>query len=215
VSVKAGALLDPDSPAGLILYAHVRAGEEVCDFVSDQSWTVLRYPNPPATTNFGPAPGKPAEVGPAVELGGIDLAPWRIGRALLDVAAAAKDTLPVTRDSLVTADPLTIALGRPNREQFMTVRQTTATTLQALELTNGATLAKLLNRAATKLCDDANSAANPSALIDTLYERTLSRRPTADERALAANLLGSPVAAAGVEDLLWSLTMLPEFQLIY
>ncbi len=49
------------------------------------------------------------------------------------------------RASMVAADPLMVALGRPNREQVVTTRATTATTLQALELTNGETLAKVLN----------------------------------------------------------------------
>ena len=44
------------------------------------------------------------------------------------------------RASLVAADPLMTALGRPNREQVMTLRFSAATTLQALELTNGKTL---------------------------------------------------------------------------
>ena len=52
------------------------------------------------------------------------------------------------RASLVAADPLAVALGRPNREQVVTSRPTVATTLQALELTNGETLAKILHRGA-------------------------------------------------------------------
>ena len=61
------------------------------------------------------------------------------------------------RASLVAADPLTVALGRPNREQVVTTRATVATTLQALELTNGETLAKILHRGAEQL-----AAAGPS-----------------------------------------------------
>ena len=61
------------------------------------------------------------------------------------------------RASLVAADPLTVALGRPNREQVVTSRPTVATTLQALELTNGETLAKILHRGAEQL-----AAADPS-----------------------------------------------------
>ena len=35
------------------------------------------------------------------------------------------------------------------------------------------------------------------------------------ERELAGGLMGAATHADGVEDLLWSLAMLPEFQLIY
>ncbi len=55
------------------------------------------------------------------------------------------------RAALVAADPLLVALARPNREQVVTTRPTTATTLQALELTNGETLADVLKRGAENL----------------------------------------------------------------
>jgi hypothetical protein len=147
-----------------------------------------------------------------VELGGVNLAPWGVGEHFLNVAAAARDTLPVQRASLVSADPLMIALGRPNREQVITVRQTTPTTLQALELTNGATLAKWLKKGTDNLRGKYETS---EAMVDALYRQTVSRAPTASERKLAVQLLGSPIKCEGIEDLLWAITMLPEFQLIY
>src|SRR5690606_2136308 len=47
----------------------------------------------------------------------------------------------------LNSDPPTRALGRPNREQVTTRRDEQATTLQALELSNGATFAAMLSRA--------------------------------------------------------------------
>jgi hypothetical protein len=116
------------------------------------------------------------------------------------------------RASLVAADPLTVALGRPNREQVVTSRPTVATTLQALELTNGETLAKILHRGAEQLV-----AADtlPGELIDRLYRNALSRPPGATEKAMAIDLLGQPTRQEGVEDFVWAMVMLPEFQLIY
>jgi len=210
---SAAALAAVNTPAGLILYARVRVGEKVADFVSDSSWLTLEAPPPPVDRFAKPDKTPPKEIGPAVELGGVELAPWRLGRHFLDVAAASRDTLPVTRASLVNADPLMIALGRPNREQVITVRQATATTLQALELTNGATLAKLLRRGAHQLIVDAPD--DSRAFVESLYQQALSRKPTAAELPLALELVGTPAKAEGVEDLLWSLAMLPEFQLIY
>jgi hypothetical protein len=72
-------------------------------------------------------------------------------------------------------------------------------------------------------------------LIARVYQRALGRAPTAPEAALARELVEerrptsstvrgdssggrgeSPlVRLEGVEDLLWTLAMLPEFQLIY
>jgi len=115
------------------------------------------------------------------------------------------------RAGFVAADPLTTALGRPNRDQVNTIRPTAATTLQALELTHGQTLNEVLNAGAKQLV-----AGNPApeALIDRVYLEAFGRKPTRPERKLAANLLGRPVKPEGVADLLWSMTMLPEFQLI-
>jgi hypothetical protein len=42
----------------------------------------------------------------------------------------------------------------------------------------------------------------------------LSRPPTSDERATTIELLHSPPTQQGVEDLLWAVLMLPEFQII-
>ncbi len=189
---------EADNPAGLILYARVRAGGEVMDFVSDVSWS--------------------AKVGkdlaaPAVELGGVDLAPWRLGSYFLELAASHKETLPVQRAALVVADPLMTALGRPNREQVVTVRQSMATTLQALELTNGGTLAAFLKRGAESVLK--GGPVPTDALVASLYTYGLSRPPTTAERTMAERIVGSPATAEGVQDFLWALAMLPEFQLIY
>lgn len=118
-----------------------------------------------------------------------------------------------TRTSLVAADPLTTALGRPPREQMMTRRQTAATTLQALELTNGQTLTRVLQQGAQKLLEGAP--ASPDALVRDLYRKGLGRPPAAAELELARDLIGQPVRAQPVEDFLWALVMLPDFQLIY
>jgi hypothetical protein len=105
------------------------------------------------------------------------------------------------------------ALGRPNREQVVTSRSPTATTLQALELTNGNTLAQWLNRGAARLLRE--QPASAETLVVDLYRRVLGRQPSDREKDIAATLLGAQPEPAGVEDLLWSMIMLPEFQLIY
>ena len=103
-----------------------------------------------------------------------------------------------------------LALGRPNREQVMTVRASAATTLQALEMTNGNTLARRLREGAEKLA----ASEDASTLLDHLYMTALSRKPTRAEREMAREFLSAPSKADAVEDLLWAVAMLPEFQLI-
>lgn len=115
------------------------------------------------------------------------------------------------RASLVAADPLLTALGRPNREQVVTERASAATTLQALQLLNGETLARRLAQGAGRLAATHRSS---TELVDQLYVRALGRAPTAEERRLCEEMLGPSPSAEGIEDLLWSLVMLPEFQLI-
>jgi hypothetical protein len=117
-----------------------------------------------------------------------------------------------TRAALTVADPLTTALGRPSREQVVTSRSTPATTLQALELLNGGTLAEYIARAAGELMVE--SAGSPAAMVDLVYLRALGRSPTEAEARTCAAMLGTKLERAGVEDLLWAIAMLPEFQLI-
>ena len=115
------------------------------------------------------------------------------------------------RAALAPADPLALALGRPDREQVVTRRATAATTLQALELTHGQTLADLLRRGAERL---AESSPRPDELVERLYRGALAREPGEVEKQLAAEMLGQPVRPEGAEDLLWAMAMLPEFQLV-
>jgi hypothetical protein len=117
-----------------------------------------------------------------------------------------------TRAALVAADPLQLALGRPNREQVLTSRASAATTLQALELTNGAELAGVLAQGAEKVMV---TPAPANDVVTQLYAKALGRKPTKTEAQLATSLVGQPVQKNGVEDLLWGLAMMPEFQLIY
>ena len=116
------------------------------------------------------------------------------------------------RAALVAADPLMTALGRPNREQVVTTRASTATTLQLLELQNGATLATELHRGAQRLV---GSGQTGPQLVDTIFLRALGRKPTAAERSLALPTVGAKASVAGTEDLLWSIVMLPEFEVIH
>jgi len=129
--------------------------------------------------------------------------------------AAARTKAPIgrTRAALTTADPLMTALGRPNREQVLTARPGVPTTLQALEMSNGETLAKRLKRGAERLLKEDAAVAGP--LVDRIYLRALGRRPSAAERRMCAELAGRTPRREGVEDLLWAVAMLPEFQLIY
>lgn len=205
-----------DNPAGLFIYARVRApksggGELVMDFVSDASWTVTDQP----ADGWEKPEFQAADWKPASELGGISIAPWRLPSSYIASQFAAQFggmKGGEVRAALVAADPLQTALGRPNRDQVVTTRASEATTLQALELTNGKTLATVLKRGAEDLVkkDD-----NGRQLIEDIYEQAVGRKPTRKELKLAGEMVGSKPQPAQVEDFLWAMVMLPEFQLIY
>jgi hypothetical protein len=108
--------------------------------------------------------------------------------------------------------PLSRALGRPNREQVVTRRDSLATMLQALELTNGTTLDGILKAGSQQWI--AEKPPQPQVLIARGYRLALGREPTPAEERTAAEIVGTPPSAEGVEDFLWMLVMLPEFQLI-
>jgi hypothetical protein len=117
------------------------------------------------------------------------------------------------RASLVASDLLMRSLGRPNREQVVTDRPSTLTTLQALDLSNSPLLAETLSRGAPKIVEQF-AGDEPVETVNWLYESALARGATAEERAISLAELGSPPTPQGVEDLVWLVIMLPEFQIV-
>ena len=57
----------------------------------------------------------------------------------------------MVRASLLKSDPMMRALGRPNRDQIVSMRPNDLTTLEAMELANGSILAKTLSAGAENL----------------------------------------------------------------
>lgn len=137
--------------------------------------------------------------------------PHKNAEALL--TAEEKTSHKSYRASLVASDMLMRSLGRPNREQVVSDRPANLTTLQALDLANSPLLAETLNRGAANVVKRFEGQ-DSTVIADWLYRFALSRPPTSDERATAIELLHSPPTQDGVEDLLWAIMMLPEFQII-
>ncbi|MBX7255977.1 MAG: PSD1 and planctomycete cytochrome C domain-containing protein [Candidatus Hydrogenedentes bacterium] len=113
----------------------------------------------------------------------------------------------------INADPLSRAMGRPNREQVTLRRQSVATALEAVELTNGKTLSDGMKRSAAALL--ASGQTDTDALLQVLYRRALQRDATTQELEIGKGIIGAPPTQEGMEDLLWAMSMLPEFQLIH
>ncbi len=123
----------------------------------------------------------------------------------------------MVRASLVKADFLMRSLGRPNRDQIVTVRPTELTQLEAMDLSNGETLANWLRQGATRIHTEAladNSDKQSVRVIEDLYMRALCRAPSPAEREAIQELVGEELEAQELEDILWAIIMLPEFQYI-
>lgn len=205
---------DKPNPAGLFAYAYLRQNpnrkaEKIMDFGTDASWSCSAGKKVGGWEKTGFATTNWQTV---AELGDVSIGPWNMEKQF-QAALAAPEEFGKVRAVLANADPLQVALGRPNREQVVTTRISAATTLEALELTNGHELADLIRRGAQNVM--AENPASNGELIPKLYAKALGRKPTAQELKLAQSVVGEPAQSAGVEDLLWALTMLPEFQLIY
>jgi hypothetical protein len=140
---------------------------------------------------------------------------WRLtgtGPGATALATGDRGKEPV-RASLVSADPLMRSLGRPNREQVVTTRPEELSTLQALDLSNGRILADLLDRGAQNLRKN-HPDWSPDEIVRWLYQAGLSRLPTAEESHTAREVLGKSPTPEAISDLLWTVLMLPEFQLV-
>lgn len=154
----------------------------------------------------------------AVAIGDANLPPWSIAEVVAkSPTLLSPATLTALQDirlraSLLPQDQLQSALGRPHREQIVSRRESLATMLETLELTNGTALDERLQRGADHWLRESGS--DPNRLIALLYSAALGREPTSRDRDLAAELLGNPPTKDGVADLLWSLLMSPEFQLV-
>jgi mono/diheme cytochrome c family protein len=177
-------------------------GKDVGWGVGTHARSEIVYRLPAGTTRFR------ATVGP--DTGALEQKDAKTSVRFL-VTAEAKNRLRV-RASLLNDDELTRALGRPNREQVVTKRDSLATLLQALELTNGKTLDAALKAGAEHLL---KAGGDTDAVIGRVYHTALGRAPTAAELDVARGLVGAPAKAEGVADLLWAVLMLPEFQIIY
>ena len=120
--------------------------------------------------------------------------------------------LPMVRASLLKNNALMRSLGRPMREQIVSMRPTELTTLEAIDLANEAELSKAFAEGASKLT--VRFEGDSKRLIDFLYQYALSRKPTNSEQQLLLEAMGSKPNAEIVQDVLWSIFMLPEFWLV-
>ena len=199
------------NPAGLLFAAAlVWADGTERQLVSDETWQWSdRLPKPREGRLGGLAgPWKPATAVPVVGSWS-ERVGWQVDRQL--TMAVAGET-PMVRASLMKNDALMRSLGRPTRDQIVSMRPDGLTTLEALDLANEQSLTDAFAAGGRRLSDTYGD--RREDLVRHLYAYALSRKPTPDEWAVLNEHIGSQPTPAAVQDLLWAICMLPEFWLI-
>jgi hypothetical protein len=211
VENKRGTQVTEANPAAVIAWVGGFKGDQpVWGYGTDSSWLWIKK-------------AKGDWKGPSYETSGwnhateLPSAPRLYGASVnLDTlvahSLATKNDEPV-RAALAFDDPLMSAMGRTSREQVVTRRDPIATTLQALELTNGTTLDAKLKKGAQRWLTTGKGN-DPDGLIRSVFQIGLGRAPSPREVTAARDVVGRPATVEGIQDLLWAVAMLPEFQLI-
>ncbi len=167
----------------------------------DWEWTDAKI------SNKGAAPADAAWK-PSAEVNG----PWGAklaGSLASDLTRAGTRSTLMVRAALLKSDFLMRTLGRPNRDQIVSMRPNDLTTLEAIDLANGPVLADALARGAERLLQ--RDWESPDAFAGWLFEHALSRAPTPTERTVVRETLAGGLNGQNVQDLVWSVLMMPEF----
>ena len=190
-------------------------GDTVQTIISDATWEVSSSFTEamlkegklaPKAPEFKAGVWSPASVTAEPAIGGLDTLQLR--REMV----WANQPAPPARASLLKADLLMRTLGRPNRDQIVTNRPQDLSTLEALDLSAGARLNEILSAGAKQVASQ--KFASASELVDWLYLRALCRKALPEERSAALEMLGEKPTPQMLEDFLWAVFVLPEFQLV-
>ena len=195
------------NPAGLLLTLRLQYADSSFQYIhSDRSWksTDTLYENWTAQTFDD------ADWSQAWRSGSFERSYWG---ALLDFTFTPDAIdLPFARASLVSQDDFMKTLGRPVRENVTTTRSGEATLLQSLLLTNSSFFHENIAQGSSNWLAKAGD--QPELLLDELYMKALGRMPTRQEKKLLLRQLEKSSIEEGLQDIIWSLVLLPEFQLI-
>lgn len=200
------------NPAGLNAQFVIGSGSEKTVIASDESWEwSATLPNANGEYGAVDASTEPqwssAELVKAAQV-------WDGNRGALEQSLKQMTSVSdrMVRASLLKNDPLMLVLGRPNRDQIVSMRPSDLSMLEALELENGSQLANILREGAKRLA--AQDWEGTSDFVTWAYWQSLSRAPTEKEMQIANEFLADQLSPRSVEDLLWAIIMLPEYQTV-
>jgi hypothetical protein len=198
--------------AGLYFEARINfADGESLTIKSDSSWqfaSTFPAKTPVRRWKLKEMKWRPVTVVPAIDAWKNAIDPVAPGQ----LVRASRGSALMVRASLLKSDFLMRSLGRPNRDQIVSSRPNDLTTLEAIDLSNNATVAQALARGGQRLVDQ--DWQSPDDLINHLFTSTLTRLPGKSERTAVRQILSDQATSEQIEDLLWALCMTPEFLLI-
>lgn len=209
---------DEPSPAGLFFELRFDpSSEPIATMGTDSSWQWTAA-QPDGRGRFS---NEPTDWQSAAVVDNPSVWNAQLGSQLVEPLTLAMNApLVMVRASLLRNDAFLTSLGRPTRDQIVSMRPTELTTLEAIDLANGQTLADAIAHGANQLAVEATGKSDrpgggsTDEVIHWIYSFALSRQPTSEELTLARELLGESRKGDSIEDFLWAVFMLPEFQLI-
>ncbi|PHN06643.1 DUF1549 domain-containing protein [Flavilitoribacter nigricans] len=195
------------NPAGLLMSLRLQYADSSFQYIhSDRSWRSADTLHDNWTTGTY----DDSDWANAWRAGSFERSYWG---ALLDFTFQPDSIdIPFARASLVMQDDFMKTLGRPVRENVTTTRSGEATLLQSLLLTNSAFFHENIARGSSKWLE--RSGDQPEQLLDELYRAALGRAPNRKEQKLLLKKLEDGPPEEGLQDIIWTLVLLPEFQLI-
>jgi hypothetical protein len=198
------------NPAGLFFEAQIIAADGKVETVAtDHSW--LWTPTQPGRN--GKFAKEPDNWQPVVLVVNPEVWSSRVSSSLSAILSVATQSAgKMVRASLLKNDFLMRSRGRPNRDQIVSMRPTDVSTLEAIDLSNGQVLADAITRGSQKL--SARSWESPAEFVRWLFRFALSREPSPEELASLQDSLGEKLTQQSIEDVLWSVIMLPEFEFV-
>lgn len=196
------------NPAGCFFESRMLYEDGRIDSIAtDDTWQfTTQVPNKNGKFKNEPDDWKPAQV-----VGNQSI--WkRIEQDALRMLTFVTQDQPMVRAALLKSDFLQRTLGRPNRDQIVTMRPNDLSTLEAIDLNTSGILYEMLRKGATHILQKQGT--SREKIVDWVTRSALTRQPTQSELDLTAQCLPSSLSRDDVQDYLWAVMMTPEFQFI-
>jgi hypothetical protein len=199
------------NPAGLFFEARLLLSDEsTLTVASDESWEF--NPNAP-NGREGRLGGIRGKWSPVTVVTPVAAWTQSVDARVRDILASAiSGEMPMVRASLVKNDFLMKSLGRPLRDQIVSMRPAELSTLEAIDLSNGQSFADSLATGAQDIAS--RHWKDRAELIRYVFEFALCRQPEPAELRTVESFLSEQPTGEEVEDFLWSIFMMPEFMLV-